>query len=229
MGPAIDWLEPTARNSNLLPVNANGLVRLRSPASRGRVGRVETPIFMVPPALVLLAPPLLDLLDDVLEHVAQEHRDDRRRGLVGPQPVVVAGVGHGEPEQVAVAGHRHQHGGQEDQELGVLVRAVAGPQEVVAQVVREAPVDVLARAVDPGERLLVEEQLEPVAVGLPLQGLHDQHVVVGGHVGVLEQRGQLVLAGRTSLCRVLTGTPSLYSSSSVSSMQARTRSGMAPK
>ena len=36
-------------------------------------------------------------------------------------------------------------------------------------------------------------------------------------------------AGETSLCRVLTGTPSLYSSVSVSSMQARTRSGIAPK
>ena len=33
-----DWLEPSARNSNLLPVNANGLVRLRSPASRGSSG-----------------------------------------------------------------------------------------------------------------------------------------------------------------------------------------------
>ena len=28
IGPATDWLEPTARNSNLLPVNANGLVRI---------------------------------------------------------------------------------------------------------------------------------------------------------------------------------------------------------
>ncbi len=36
-------------------------------------------------------------------------------------------------------------------------------------------------------------------------------------------------AGETSLCRVLTGTPSLYSSVSVSSMHARTRSGIAPK
>ena len=30
-GHAIDVLEPIALNSNLLPVNANGLVRLRSP------------------------------------------------------------------------------------------------------------------------------------------------------------------------------------------------------
>ena len=37
-GPAIDCDAPTARNSNLLPVKANGLVRLRSPASRGSFG-----------------------------------------------------------------------------------------------------------------------------------------------------------------------------------------------
>ena len=35
--------------------------------------------------------------------------------------------------------------------------------------------------------------------------------------------------GATSLCLVLTGTPSLYSSISVSSMQASTRSGIDPK
>ncbi len=35
--------------------------------------------------------------------------------------------------------------------------------------------------------------------------------------------------GATSLCRVLTGTPSLNSSNSASAMHASTRSGMAPK
>ena len=42
-GPAIDWLDPTARNSNRLPVKANGLVRLRSPASFGSGGSTSTP------------------------------------------------------------------------------------------------------------------------------------------------------------------------------------------
>ena len=37
--------EPGARNSNLLPVKANGEVRLRSVVSRGRGGSVSTPIF----------------------------------------------------------------------------------------------------------------------------------------------------------------------------------------
>ena len=56
-GPAIDWLDPTARNSNLLPVNANGLVRLRSPACLGRGGSVSTPTVSVPDDLELVAFP----------------------------------------------------------------------------------------------------------------------------------------------------------------------------
>ena len=51
--PAQFWLEPGARNSNLLPVKAKGEVRLRSVASRGRGGRVSTPTRRVgvwPPA-----------------------------------------------------------------------------------------------------------------------------------------------------------------------------------
>ena len=38
------WLEPGARNSNLFPVKAKGLVRLRSVASRGKGGRVSMPM-----------------------------------------------------------------------------------------------------------------------------------------------------------------------------------------
>jgi hypothetical protein len=38
-----DWLEPSARNSNRLPVKANGLVRLRSPESLGNGGRTGLP------------------------------------------------------------------------------------------------------------------------------------------------------------------------------------------
>jgi hypothetical protein len=56
-GPAQLWLEPTARNSNLLPVKAKGEVRLRSVASRGNVGREVTPTLISPPALLLLAGP----------------------------------------------------------------------------------------------------------------------------------------------------------------------------
>ena len=90
LGPAMLALEPTARNSNLLPVNANGLVRLRSPASRGSCGSVPAPRSSVPPRFVRLGAALLDLLEDVGQLLAQEDRDDRRRRLVGAQAVVVA-------------------------------------------------------------------------------------------------------------------------------------------
>ena len=56
-GQAMFCDEPTARNSNLLPVNANGLVRLRSPASRGSFGSTEAPMSSVPPCFVDLAAP----------------------------------------------------------------------------------------------------------------------------------------------------------------------------
>src|SRR5262245_411660 len=56
-GAAIDWLEPTARNSNLLPVKANGLVRLRSPACLGKGGNTSTPTVIVPPDLEVNAGP----------------------------------------------------------------------------------------------------------------------------------------------------------------------------
>ena len=58
-GPAIDWFEPTARNSKRLPVKANGLVRLRSPASFGSGGRTSTPTVSVPFPFDEVAPPAL--------------------------------------------------------------------------------------------------------------------------------------------------------------------------
>ena len=101
-GPAIDWLEPTARNSNRLPVKANGLVRLRSPASFGQLGgRMSTPTSSVPLLFERLGAALLDLLEHVGELIAEEDRDDRRRGFVRAEAVVVAGGGDDGAQQAA--------------------------------------------------------------------------------------------------------------------------------
>ena len=45
-----DCDDPSARNSNLLPVKANGLVRLRSPGSFSSSGSDGWPSFMTPSA-----------------------------------------------------------------------------------------------------------------------------------------------------------------------------------
>src|SRR4026208_2578040 len=50
-------LEPTARNSNLFPVNAKGDVRLRSPECRGSCGSVLAPRASTPPLLGRLGRP----------------------------------------------------------------------------------------------------------------------------------------------------------------------------
>ena len=104
-------LEPTARNSNLLPVKANGEVRLRSPASLGSGGSTLTPVSNMPPCLLRLGAALFDLLEDVVELIAEEDRDDRRRGFVGAEAVIVVGRRDRQTQDLAVLGDRADDGG----------------------------------------------------------------------------------------------------------------------
>ena len=55
---AIESEEPTIRNSNLFPVNANGEVLFLSVASLSKSGRISTPVFKVPPCLEWVASPV---------------------------------------------------------------------------------------------------------------------------------------------------------------------------
>ena len=95
--------------------------------------------------------------------------------------------------------------------------------------VAEREVDVLARAVDAGEGLLVEEAHQVVLLGDPL----DMTMSVcwwSAAMLALSNTGAISnCPGATSLWRVLTGMPSLKSSRSASIMKPSTRSGMEPK
>ena len=84
--------------------------------------------------------------------------------------------------------------GQHGQEDGVVLRVLAGVEEVLA-VVGHGPVVVLAAAVDAREGFFVQEADEAVAVGHVAQRLHDEHVVVDGEVELLEHRRELELRG----------------------------------
>ena len=59
----------------------------------------------------------------------------------------------------------------------------------------DGPIRVLAVAVNPGERLLVEEHGQPSFLRLLGADLHEEHVRVAGRVGHAEDRRHLVLAG----------------------------------
>ena len=108
--------------------------------------------------------------------------------------MVVAAGGDGHAQQVLVLVHGLDHGGEEDDELQVLQRRVAGLEQVLVGGA-ERPVVVLAAPVDALEGLLVQQAHEVVAACDELHLLHDEQVVVHGLVELGEHRCELVLAG----------------------------------
>ena len=138
----------------------------------------------------------LDRVVDPLQLGPEEDREDGRRRLVGAQAVVLAGGGDGGAQQGLVLVHRRHDRGAEEQEEQVLVRRVARLEQVRARVRAHRPVVVLARAVHARERLLVQQADEAVLAGDALQELHAELLVVAADVGVLEDRGDLVLGRR---------------------------------
>ncbi len=110
--------------------------------------------------------------------------------------MIVAGAGDAGAQQSLPPIDGAQHRRAEHQELHVVVRRVAGAEQVVAELVGQRPVVVLAGSVDAGERLLVQQAREAVLRRDLLQHLHRHHLVIDGEVGVLEDRRDLVLTRR---------------------------------
>ena len=115
-------------------------------------------------------------VEEVGELVAEEDGDDRGRRLVAAEAEVVAGGRHGGAQLGRVAVHRLDGGADEDEEARVGSGVRAGLEEVDAGVGAHGPVDVLARAVDAVERLLVQQGGHSVAGGDGLHRLHDELV-----------------------------------------------------
>ncbi len=93
--------------------------------------------------------------------------------------------------QVDGADHRRA----EDEELRVVVRVVARIEQV-AHRAAQRPVDVLAGAVDAGERLFVQQAGHAVFRRHALQVMHDELLMIGRQVGVFIDRRDFELAGR---------------------------------
>ena len=110
--------------------------------------------------------------------------------------MIVAGVRDAGAQQPLPLVDRADDGGAEHQKLHVVVRRGPGAEQVVAELVGQRPVVVLAGAVDAGERLLVEQARQTVLGRHLLEHLHGHHLMIRGDVGVLEDRRDLVLAGR---------------------------------
>ena len=144
------------------------------------------------PFLFLRRTRFLDLLEDVLQLVAQEDRDDRGRGFVGAQAVVVPRAGNACQQQILVLLHRAHDRGAEEEEHQVVVGSVPRVHQVSVRG-PEGPVEVLSAPVDPLEGLLVQQAHQAIVARIPLQDPHHHLLMVGGHVGVFVNRRHLVL------------------------------------
>jgi hypothetical protein len=187
--------EPQARNSNLLPGEGEGAGAVAVGAVLGQVGQAAHPELNDAALGVRGVLAGEDGLAEGGELGAEEDADDRRRRLVGPEAEVVAVAGDARPQQVGVAVDAEHGRGEESQEARVLRRVPGRLEQVVARVGLHRPVDVLARAIDASEGLLVQQAGEAVALGHPAQQLHHQLVVVGGHVRLAVEHRDLELAG----------------------------------
>ena len=192
-----DRLErPGARNSKRFPVKANGLVRFRSPGSVGSTGRVSTPIVSVPFSLELVAPPLAIWSKTSVSWSPRKIEMIAGGASLAPSRWSLVADATDARKQAAELMDGADHRAAEHEELGIVVRRVPGEQKVALGGIPEGEVHVLPRAVDAVERLLVEQALHPVLLGDPLEGHHQQLLVVGGDVRPLEHRGQLELTRR---------------------------------
>ena len=87
-------------------------------------------------------------------------------------------------------------GAQEREELQIVVGFLAWIKQIHARVGGQAPIVVLATAVDAGERLLVDQAFKAVLTRGHAQNVHAQHLMVGGDIGVLIGWRNLILTRR---------------------------------
>lgn len=97
-----------------------------------------------------------DLLDNVVELIAQEDGDNRRRSLVGTQTMVVVGRRDRQAQNGAIFGDRPNDRGREDQKLGIVVRGVARLEQIFG-IGAHRPVVVFAGSIDARKRFFVQQ------------------------------------------------------------------------
>ena len=199
IGPATDCSEPGARNSNRLPVNANGLVRLRSPGSVGRTGSVSTPIISVPFSFDDVAPPLAiwsktsaSWSPRKIEMIAGGASLAPRRWSL----LAEATEARSRPPYLCTM---RMIAAQKTRNCAFSCGVSPGSSRLPSLALPIEKLTCLPEPLTPCERLLVEQAFHAVLVGEALERGHHQLLVVGGLVGPLEHRRQLELAGRDLL------------------------------
>ncbi len=145
------------------------------------------------------------MVEDFRQLCSEETGDDGGRCFVTTQTVGIGGAGDAGLEQAVVTPYGHECLYDKGYEPQVVLLCAPWTVEQDAGVGHEAPVVVLARTVDAGERLLVEQAAEAVVARHLFHEHHQQHVVVYREVRLLEDRGKLKLVGRSLIVACLAG------------------------
>merc|ERR1712188_1438 len=119
----------------------------------------------------------------ILHTDTRVERDDRRRSLLCTQAVVVPSCGDGAPNSITVLVDGVCESCDESSEVGLTLSGLTWCIEVLATVRVEAPVVVLAGAVDACEGLLMPEHHQIVASSDVVRHLHGKLVLIVSDVG----------------------------------------------
>ena len=150
-----------------------------------------------------------ELLHNILQLLAEEHGDDCGRCLVCPQSVIVADIRCTLAEQISVGVNCLHDAGKYQQELDVLVRCVAGIEQVHAIIGSQRPVVMLTGAVHTSKGLLMQQTGHAVTSCHLLHRLHYQLVVVYRNIRRLINRCKLMLCGSDLIVLGLSGNAQL--------------------
>ncbi len=110
--------------------------------------------------------------------------------------MIIAVRGDGGTQNIRVLVNGADGGNQKHQELNVVMRCLAGIEQVIPIIIGERPVDMLAGTVDTGKRFFVHECGQPVLFGDGFERVHHQLVVINGQIGFFINRRDFKLAGR---------------------------------
>ena len=137
-----------------------------------------------------------EVFQDVRQLLAQEHTQDRRWRFVTAKTMVVASARNRQTQELWIFVEGVDHRADKEQETRVFHRRAARAQQVFAAVCGQGPVDVLTRAVDPFERLFVQQAFKAMLARDLLQRRHQKLVLVVGHIAGIVVWHNLKLAWR---------------------------------
>lgn len=102
--------------------------------------------------------------------------------LIGTETVIIAGCCDNGPQQTLVSINRSNDRGTENEKLSVVVRCLAGIEQVALRTASQGPVHMLARTVHTSKRLLMQQASHPMLFCDTAQCQHHQLLMIGGKV-----------------------------------------------